>query len=78
MVLPSAIISYAVLVSLTSPGGLLSGGGDEYDALIQQADAQDRLEAGRKGGAGGAGGRSQAPALDADLLRSLYGAKIGL
>ena len=78
VVLPSAIISYAVLVSLTSPGGLLSGGGDEYDALIQQADAQDRLEAGRKGGAGGAGGRSQAPALDADLLRSLYGAKIGL
>ena len=78
VVLPSAIISYAVLVSLTSPGGLLSGGGDEYDALIQQADAQDRLEAGRKGGAGGAGGGSQAPALDADLLRSLYGAKIGL
>ena len=77
VVLPSAIISYAVLVSLTSPGGLLSGGGDECAALIQQADAQDRLEAVKNGGAG-AGGAAQAPALDADLLRSLWGAKIGL
>jgi hypothetical protein len=77
VVLPSAIISYAVLVSLTSPGGLLSGGGDEYDALIQQADAQDRLEAVKNGGAGSLPA-AQAPALDADLLRSLWGAKIGL
>jgi hypothetical protein len=77
VVLPSAIISYAVLVSLTSPGGLLSSGGDEYDALIQQADAQDRLEAVKNGGAGSLPA-AQAPALDADLLRSLWGAKIGL
>jgi hypothetical protein len=77
VVLPSAIISYAVLVSLTSPGGLLSGGGDEYDALIQQADAQDRLEAVKNGNAGSLPA-AQAPALDADLLRSLWGAKIGL
>ena len=77
VVLPSFIISYAVLVSLTSPGGLLSGGGDEYDALIQQADAQDRLEAVKNGGAGSLPA-AQAPALDADLLRSLWGAKIGL
>ena len=77
VVLPSAIISYAVLVSLTSPGGLLSGGGDEYDALIQQADAQDRLEAVKNGGTGSLPA-AQAPALDADLLRSLWGAKIGL
>jgi hypothetical protein len=76
-VLPSAIISYAVLVSLTSPGGLLSSGGDEYDALIQQADAQDRLEAVKNGNAGSLPA-AQAPALDADLLRSLWGAKIGL
>ena len=77
VVLPSAIISYAVLVSLTSPGGLLSGGGDEYDALIQQADAQDRLEAVKNGGTGSLPA-AQAPSLDADLLRSLWGAKIGL
>ena len=77
VVLPSAIISYAVLVSLTSPGGLLSSGGDEYDALIQQADAQDRLEAVKNGNAGSLPA-AQAPALDADLLRSLWGAKIGL
>jgi hypothetical protein len=77
VVLPSAIISYAVLVSLTSPGGLLSSGGDEYDALIQQADAQDRLEAVKNGGTGSLPA-AQAPALDADLLRSLWGAKIGL
>jgi hypothetical protein len=77
VVLPSFIISYAVLVSLTSPGGLLSSGGDEYDALIQQADAQDRLEAVKNGGAGSLPA-AQAPALDADLLRSLWGAKIGL
>jgi hypothetical protein len=77
VVLPSAIISYAVLVSLTSPGGLLSSGGDEYDALIQQADAQDRLQAVKNGGAGSLPA-AQAPALDADLLRSLWGAKIGL
>lgn len=77
VVLPSFIISYAVLVSLTSPGGLLSGGGDEYDALIQQADAQDRLEAVKNGNAGSLPA-AQAPALDADLLRSLWGAKIGL
>ena len=77
VVLPSFIISYAVLVSLTSPGGLLRGGGDEYDALIQQADAQDRLEAVKNGGAGSLPA-AQAPALDADLLRSLWGAKIGL
>ena len=77
VVLPSFIISYAVLVSLTSPGGLLSGGGDEYDALIQQADAQDRLEAVKNGGTGSLPA-AQAPSLDADLLRSLWGAKIGL
>ena len=77
VVLPSAIISYAVLVSLTSPGGLLSSGGDEYDALIQQADAQDRLEAVKNGGTGSLPA-AQAPSLDADLLRSLWGAKIGL
>ena len=77
VVLPSAIISYAVLVSLTSPGGLLSSGGDEYAALIQQADAQDRLEAVKNGGTGSLPA-AQAPALDADLLRSLWGAKIGL
>jgi hypothetical protein len=77
VVLPSFIISYAVLVSLTSPGGLLSSGGDEYDALIQQADAQDRLQAVKNGGAGSLPA-AQAPALDADLLRSLWGAKIGL
>ena len=77
VVLPSAIISYAVLVSLTSPGGLLSSGGDEYDALIQQADEQDRLEAVKNGNAGSLPA-AQAPALDADLLRSLWGAKIGL
>jgi hypothetical protein len=55
----------------------LSGGGDEYDALIQQADAQDRLEAVKNGNAGSLPA-AQAPALDADLLRSLWGAKIGL
>ena len=77
VVLPSAIISYAVLVSITSPGGLLSSGGDEYDALIQQADAQDRLEAVKNGGTGSLPA-AQAPSLDADLLRSLWGAKIGL
>ena len=77
VVLPSFIISYAVLVSLTSPWGLLSCGGDEYDALIQQADAQDRLEAVKNGGTGSLPA-AQAPSLDADLLRSLWGAKIGL
>lgn len=78
VVLPSAIITYAVLTSLTSPGGLLGTQGDEYDALIQQADAHDRLEMVKKGGSGLMSNGQQAPALDADLLRSLYGAKIGL
>ena len=86
VVVPSAILSYAIAVSLASPGGLLGSGGDEYDAMIQQADAQDRLEAVKRGngafgsqtGPGGSSGTRQAPALDADLLRSLYGAKIGL
>lgn len=62
-----------VALSCRRPGGHYSsgviggGGGDEYDQLIQQADAADMLAAQRQGNV-----------LDADLLKSLYGAKIGL
>ena len=66
VVLPTAIISFAIVSSLTNGGAL--GGGDEYDALIQQADAADKLAA----------TRANPPTLDVDLLKSIYGAKIGL
>ena len=65
VVLPTAIISFAIVSSLTNGGAL--GGGDEYDALIQQADAADKLAA----------TRANPPTLDVDLLKSIYGAKIG-
>ena len=68
VVVPSALIAFAVFTSLSSPGGLVLGGGDEYDAMIQQANSADQLAA----------TKTQAPTLDADLLRSIYGAKIGL
>jgi hypothetical protein len=68
VVVPSALIAFAVFTSLSSPGGLGLGGGDEYDAMIQQANSADQLAA----------TKTQAPTLDADLLRSIYGAKIGL
>ena len=74
VVLPSAIISYAVLVSATSPGGLLSGGGRVRRAHPAGGRAVDRLEAGRKGGARG-GGKITGPGADADLLRSLWPAR---
>lgn len=78
VVLPSAIITWAVLTSLTTPGGLLGPGGDEYDQLITRADAQDRATAVRNGEPKTPPEGVTVPALDADLLRSLWGAKIGL
>ena len=51
-------------------------GGDKYDMLIQEANAEDVRKG--KDVVGAKGAKAPEPKLDADLLRTLYGAKIGL
>jgi hypothetical protein len=53
--------------ALYAPGAIGGGGGDEYDQLMRQADAADVMAA----------QRATAAPLDVDLLKSIFGAKIG-
>ena len=65
VIIPLGLLSYAVLLGIQ---GAMGGGfsGDEYDQMIQQADAADRLAQQRS-----------STVLDVDLLKQIYGAKIG-
>jgi hypothetical protein len=83
VVLPSSIITWAILVALTSGEIAAPGGGDKYDQLIARDNAIERNQRARTGpqigGLGGGGGGGGADAgLTPELLRSLYGQKIGL
>ena len=75
VVLPTAIIATAVVAAVTQGEIPSLSGGDKYDMLIQEANAEDV-----RVGKDVVGGSTKAPEpkLDADLLRTLYGAKIGL
>ena len=75
VVLPTAIIATAVVAAVTQGEIPALSGGDKYDMLIQEANAEDV-----RVGKDVVGGSTKAPEpkLDADLLRTLYGAKIGL
>ena len=66
--IPLGLLSYAIVLGVSGAVGGYTGG-DEYDQLIQQADAADALKAQRVAGPN---------AFDADFVKSLYGAKIGL
>ena len=66
--IPLGLLSYAIVLGISGAVGGYTGG-DEYDQLIQQADAADALKAQRVGGPN---------AFDADFVKALYGAKIGL
>ena len=76
VVLPTAIITSAVIVAVTQGEIPALSGGDKYDMLIQEANAEDVRKG--KDVVGAKGAKAPEPKLDADLLRTLYGAKIGL
>ena len=76
VVLPTAIITSAVIVAVTQGEIPALSGGNKYDMLIQEANAEDVRKG--KDVVGAKGAKAPEPKLDADLLRTLYGAKIGL
>ena len=76
VVLPTAIITSAVILAVTQGEIPALSGGDKYDMLIQEANAEDVRKG--KDVVGAKGAKAPEPKLDADLLRTLYGAKIGL
>ena len=76
VVLPTAIITAAVIAAVTQGEIPALSGGDKYDMLIQEANAEDVRKG--KDVVGAKGAKAPEPKLDADLLRTLYGAKIGL